>query len=107
MAKKDKKPWDLPAPQSRCDNEASSLYLNVGIALSTFEMMQVNLSFLFSILVRSESLALLRAYGTLESIPNKVRMAQYAAAVTLAEHTELRERTEVLLNEIERFSNDG
>jgi hypothetical protein len=54
------------------------------------------LSNLFCTLAHSESLALLRAYGTLESVPNKVRMAQYAAEVTLSEHSEILKRTKIL-----------
>jgi hypothetical protein len=99
-----KKSWDLPAPEPKGDDNDVAIYHAVGVACTEFEMLQNHLTTLFCRLVRLDSLAIRRAYGTLESVPNKTQMARYAAMVTLEGHKELLGRTETLLTEVENFS---
>lgn len=99
-----KNTWDLPPPAPRGDVDAVAIYHAVGVASTWFEVLQTRLVWLFCALVQSDSLALKRALGTLESVPQKVQMAKYAAVVTLANHPELLRRVNDLLTEVEQFS---
>ena len=103
MAKK-KNPWDRYPPEPKGDVDESAIFTSVGIALNWFEGLQMRLTSLFCALVESESLALTRAFGTFESVPQKTQMILYAAEITLMNHADLRKRTESLLTEVDQFS---
>jgi hypothetical protein len=103
VAKKNN-PWDMPKTEPKGDAGAVALYHGIGVVLSEFEALQTKLTWLFCALVESDSVALKRAYGTLESVPHKTTMARYAAEMTLATHADLLARTKSVLTEIENFS---
>jgi hypothetical protein len=99
-----KKTWELPAPEPKGDDDGAPIFVSVGAALTSFEVLQEHLSSLFCALVGLESGALRRALGTIESVSQKTTMARYAARISLSAHKELLKRTEDILTEVENFS---
>lgn len=83
-----KNSWDRLPPADMGNADANEIYLSVGIALSWFEILQVRVSWLFQLLVENDSLAMARAFGTLESVPPKVAMIRAAAAIRFMNNPE-------------------
>lgn len=79
MAKKHS--WDRVTPLGIGDASPQAIYSNVGIALSWFEVLQVRMTWLFQLIVGTDSQALARAFGTLEAVPPKAAMIREAANI--------------------------
>src|ERR1035441_10369641 len=78
-----KNSWDRVESLDVGDASAQTIYLNVGIALSWFEVLQVRMTWLFQLIVEAPgSLALGRAFGTLESVPPRAAMIREAAKIS-------------------------
>jgi hypothetical protein len=97
-------PWDRLKPEAIGSQTRDAIYTAVGMALDQWEALQEHLELLFGALVESDSYALRRAFGTLESVPNKVAMMREAAIMSLTNNQVLLEKTCSLLTEINEFS---
>ena len=102
MGKNTPKPHDRLPSEDQGDHSAESIYAAVGRALTNWELLQEELTFLFALLAGQNSYPLMRAFGTLESAIPKVKMLRAAAEVSLS--PQLLGDTKKLLSAIDDFN---
>lgn len=77
--------WTRPTRSSKGDPDAKQVYEAVGFALSTWEMLENNFSFLFTLFVDTDSHAARRAYGSLANNTARTDALRGAAEVFFSE----------------------
>jgi hypothetical protein len=100
-----KNSWDRVESLDVGDASAQTIYLNVGIALSWFEVLQVRMTWLFQLIVEAPgSLALGRAFGTLESVPPRAAMIREAAKISFMNDPASRDKVVEFMTQFEALS---
>jgi hypothetical protein len=77
--------WIRPPRSAKGDPDAKQVYEAVGFALSTWEMLENNFSFLFTLFVDTDSHAARRAYGSLANNTARTDALRGAAEVFFSE----------------------
>ena len=96
--------WSRPPRSAKGDPDARPVYEAVGFALSTWEMLENNFSFLFTLFVDADSHAARRAYGALASNTARTDALRGAAEVFFSEWAPARPEQELFARLMEHFS---
>jgi len=97
--------WDRVKSLDVGDASPQPIYLNVGLALSWFEVLQVRMTWLFQLVVGLPgSLALSRAFGILETVGPKMAMIQEAAKISFMNDLASRDKISEFMKQFEALS---
>ena len=101
-------PWDVrPVAAEGDDDEGVALYHAVGVALSSWEILESAVAALFAEVIGSGSRGAQAAYGTISSSPGRIDMVIAAAEEAHSDYinaAQLAELRQLLVNEVGKLS---
>jgi len=97
-------PWDVPPQMMRGDTSPDELLQSVGLALSSWEALEMHLGHLFSVLCDSNTVAAERAYGAVVGHSTRRDMLMAAAEVFCLVHDQDLKKITKFLDEVGRLA---
>ena len=92
--------FNVPLLAKKGDEEAGDLYQAVGIAMTHWELLEIELAGLFACLIQSQSIAAHRALGAIASNVARLEVIDATGKIALKKHdpqlTDLKERIKVI-----------